>query len=61
MGDELVVTVSKQLQQLTGFLGFALDGATIDEQITSRIEQPATWASMGSRGAMSVRRVRPLP
>ena len=48
VGDELEVTVSKELQQLTGFLGFALDGVTIDEQITSRIEQPATWASMGA-------------
>lgn len=48
VGDELEVTVSKDLQQLTGFLGFALDGVTISEDITSRIEQPATWESMPS-------------
>jgi Flp pilus assembly protein TadG len=48
VGDELVVNVSKDLQQLTGFLGFVLDGKTIDEEVHSRIEQPATWASMGA-------------
>jgi Flp pilus assembly protein TadG len=51
IGDELVVTVSKDLEQLTGFLGFVLDGKTIDEQVHSRIEQPATWASMGTAQA----------
>ncbi|MEQ1787579.1 MAG: TadE/TadG family type IV pilus assembly protein [Acidimicrobiales bacterium] len=48
VGDELVVRVSKELEQLTGFLGFALNGNTIDEEITSRIEQPVTWATMGA-------------
>jgi Flp pilus assembly protein TadG len=53
VGDELVVSVSKELQQLTGFLGPVLDGKRIEEEITSRIEQPATWQSMGSAVACS--------
>jgi Flp pilus assembly protein TadG len=48
VGAEFVVIVNKDLDQLTGFLGFALNGKTIDEEIHSRLEQTATWASMGS-------------
>ncbi|MFP5255711.1 MAG: TadE/TadG family type IV pilus assembly protein [Acidimicrobiia bacterium] len=48
VGEPFEVHVTKQLDQLTGFLGFALNGKTISSTVDSRIEQKATWASMGS-------------
>ncbi len=48
VGDEFRVTVTKPLQQLTGFLGFALNGKTLSSGVDSRIEQTATWQSLSS-------------
>ena len=46
VGQPLTVTVTKPLDQLSGFLGFALDGVTLSSTVESRIEQTATWQSM---------------
>lgn len=46
VGQEFTVTLSKPLQQLTGFLAFALNGKTIGSTVDSRIEQTASWATM---------------
>ena len=43
VGEEFVVTVHKQLNDLTGFFGGMVDGKDIDESVHGRIEQPATW------------------
>ncbi len=48
VGSELQVTVEKPLDQLTGFLGFALNDITLRSSVTARIEQNATWQSMSS-------------
>jgi Flp pilus assembly protein TadG len=47
-GQEFTTTLTKPLQQLTGFLGFALDGKTISSTVDSRLEQNASWASMST-------------
>ncbi|MGQ0830344.1 MAG: hypothetical protein ACT4OV_01565, partial [Microthrixaceae bacterium] len=51
IGDEFTVAVTKPLDQLTGFLGFALNGKTLSSSVDSRFEQTATWGSMGSAQA----------
>jgi Flp pilus assembly protein TadG len=51
VGQRFDVTVTKPLDQLTGFLGFALNGKTLTSHVQSRIEQTATWQSMGSTQA----------
>ena len=48
VGAEIQVTVQKPLNQLTGFLDFALGGITLSSTVNSRVEQTATWADMGS-------------
>ena len=48
VGQEFEVTIEKPLDQLTGFLGFALNGVDITSHVESRLEQTATWESMGS-------------
>jgi Flp pilus assembly protein TadG len=48
IGGEFTVTVSKPLQQLTGFLGTILNGKTLTSTVDSRLEQTATWASTTS-------------
>lgn len=44
IGEEFVVTVHKQLNDLTGFFGALVDGKDIDESVHGRIEQTATWS-----------------
>jgi Flp pilus assembly protein TadG len=51
VGQEFTVTVTKPLQQLTGFLNFALGGKTLSSTVDSRIEQTASWASMSTAQA----------
>lgn len=46
VGDQVTVTVKKNLQQLTKFLAFALDNVTLDSTVTTRLEQPATYADL---------------
>jgi Flp pilus assembly protein TadG len=48
VGQEFTITVTRPLQQLTGFLGFALNGKVLTSKVDSRIEQTASWGSMGS-------------
>ena len=48
IGQQFEVTIEKPLDQLTGFLGFALDGIDITSHVESRLEQTAGWESMGS-------------
>lgn len=43
-GSRIVVTVSRPLDTLTGFLDFALDGITLDSEVVTRAEQDLTWA-----------------
>lgn len=46
VGDEVTVTVKKNLQQLTGFLGFALNGVVLNSTVKTRLEQPATYGNL---------------
>lgn len=48
VGGEIQVTVRKPLNQITGFLDFALGGITLRSTVNSRIEQTATWQSMST-------------
>jgi Flp pilus assembly protein TadG len=40
-----LVTVSTQVEQLTGFFGPVLDGVTLESTVETRLEQDATWES----------------
>jgi hypothetical protein len=42
-GDFARVTVTTPLTQLTGYLGFALDGVVLDSSVEARLEQDATF------------------
>jgi len=46
VGDELTVHVTKDLDTLTGFFDSMIADIDLDESVTSRLEQPATWESM---------------
>lgn len=46
VGDEVTVTVEKKLDQLTNFLGFALNNVTLRSTVKTRLEQPATYADL---------------
>jgi Flp pilus assembly protein TadG len=48
VGQVMTVRVKKPLDQLTNFLGFALNGKTLQSIVETRIEQDATWTSMTS-------------
>lgn len=48
VGDEVTVTVQRDLDQLTGFLAFALDGVDLTSSVTTRLEQPATYVDGSS-------------
>ncbi len=48
VGQVIEVRVKKPLDQLTQFLGFALDGKELHSNVEARIEQDATWTSMAS-------------
>jgi len=50
VGQPFEVTISKNLDDLTGFFPW-FDGKPIDESVRGRIEQTATWASMGAKQA----------
>lgn len=43
VGDAVAVTIDRELEQLTGFLGFALDDVDLTSKVTTRLEQPATY------------------
>lgn len=46
IGDQVTVTVDKDLDQLTGFLGFALNDVTLHSSVTTRLEQGATFGDL---------------
>lgn len=46
VGDEVTITVRKPLDQLTQFLGFALNGITLSSTVKTRLEQPATYQDL---------------
>jgi Flp pilus assembly protein TadG len=48
VGDELTVHVSKDLDTITGFFDPIIGDIDIDESVTSRLEQNASWQSMTS-------------
>lgn len=48
IGDEVTVTVSKPLDQLTGFLGFALNDVALKSTVKSRMEQSGTFTDIAS-------------
>lgn len=45
VGQNFEITVTKPLDQLTGFLGPFLDSITLRSHVESRIEQDASWIS----------------
>ena len=45
-GDEVEVTVRKELHQITKFLNFALDDIELDSTVKTRLEQPATYGDL---------------
>lgn len=48
IGDEITVTVRKPLSQLTGFLGFALNGINLSSTVQTRVEQTGTYADISN-------------
>lgn len=44
-GEFARVRVQRPLQQVTGFLGFAIDGVVLSSTVETRLEQDATWAA----------------
>lgn len=49
VGDRATIEVSRELNTLTGFLdAFLPDGTDFSSTIEFRLEQTASWASMGS-------------
>jgi 3-oxoacyl-ACP reductase-like protein len=48
VGQTIEVRVRKPLNQLTGFLGFALNGVTLESSVDIRIEQTAQWQNMAA-------------
>jgi hypothetical protein len=53
VGQVIEVRVKKPLDQLTHFLGFALDGKELHSNVEARLEQDATWTSMASESYQS--------
>lgn len=49
IGDSATITVSKPLDQLTGYLGFALNNTTLSSTVKIRLEQAATWAVVSNQ------------
>lgn len=47
LGEVITVEVRRPLQQLTGFLTFALDGVILTSTVEMRMEQDAEWAVTG--------------
>jgi TadE-like protein len=45
VGDSVIVSVRAQLDQLTGFLGFALDDVQLKSTVETRLEQEASFTS----------------
>ena len=50
VGQLIMVRVEKPLDQLTGFLGFALDSIDLSSDVEVRIEDDADWENMTSTG-----------
>jgi Flp pilus assembly protein TadG len=48
VGQEAHVTVRKPLDQLTGFIGFAIADITLSSTVEIRLEQPGSWTSMSA-------------
>jgi Flp pilus assembly protein TadG len=48
VGQLMEVRIKKPLDQLTGFLGFALNGRTMSSKVETRLEQTATWSTMAA-------------
>ncbi len=46
IGDSVTVTIEKKLDQLTGFLDFALGDKTITSTVQTRLEQTATYGDI---------------
>lgn len=53
VGQVIQVRVEKPLDQLTGFLDFALSGIDLKSDVEIRIEQRATWDNMGAAALRS--------
>lgn len=49
-GEELVVTVTRPAETLTGFVDFALGDTELSSSVTARIEQDATWSTTSADG-----------
>jgi Flp pilus assembly protein TadG len=49
IGQTATVTISKPLDQLTGYLGFALNGKTLTSSVKIRLEQAATWTPVSGQ------------
>jgi Flp pilus assembly protein TadG len=48
IGDQVTVTITKPLDQLTGFFGSVLTGKTLTSTVDSRLEQAATYANIAN-------------
>lgn len=46
IGDEVTITVTKPLDQVTGFLDVFLKNITITSSVTTRLEQSATYSDL---------------
>jgi hypothetical protein len=46
IGDEVSVTVTKQLDQVTGFFNAVLKDVQIDSTVKTRLEQTATYGNL---------------
>ncbi|MFP3905843.1 MAG: TadE/TadG family type IV pilus assembly protein [Acidimicrobiales bacterium] len=49
-GEELVVTVTRPAETLTGFVDFALGDTELSSSVNARIEQDATWTETSAEG-----------
>ncbi len=52
-GDGVTVTVTKPIQQLTGFYAMVLDGKSVSSTVTMRMERPATFAPLTDSGGVT--------
>lgn len=48
IGDEVTITVSKPLDQLTGFLDIFLRNIVLSSTVKTRLEQPASYGDLAS-------------
>lgn len=50
IGDEVTVTVTKPVHQLTGLFSTFLDGVVLDSTVSTRLEQDPSFASIAAPG-----------